>query len=344
MARRIARAAARTVAMVAFPGAQALDVVGPLEVFALANDWLADQRQRAPFYRLETLAERAGPLRTSGPSRLVADRALGRPRRDIDTLLVAGGDGVMAAVQRPSLVRWVAATAAHCRRVGSVCSGAFLLAQAGLLDGRRVATHWSRCEELQRRYPSLSVDRDALYVRDGRCVTSAGITAGIDLALALVEEDLDRVVALGVARQLVVFLYRSGSQSQFSHQLSAQLAEREPLRDVQAYIADRPGADLDVPALARRAALSPRQFARVFKAELGVTPARYVESVRLEAARAMLERTSRPVEQVAARCGFGTPESLRRRFVARLGVSPSVYRGRFARSDNPLRPGRAQPQ
>ena len=318
------------VAMLAFPDAQVLDVAGPLEVFSLANRWLARHRARPPFYALETVAEKAGRLRTTGAVTLVADRALGPPRRNLDTLLVAGGEGVFRALSRAPLLRWLRATAVHCRRVGSVCSGAFLLAEAGLLDGRRVATHWSRCDELQRRYPALTVDRDALYVRDGARVTSAGITAGIDLALALVEEDLDRAVALGVARELVVFLYRSGNQSQFSSQLSAQHTEREPLRDVQSFIADRPEADLAVPRLARRAALSARQFARVFKADVGVTPAKYVESVRLAAARAMLENTTRPVRQVAARCGFGTAESLRRRFVDRLGVSPSLYRQRFA--------------
>lgn len=321
----------RTVAMLAFPGAQALDVVGPLEVFSLANRWLARHRQRPPVYRLLTLGERAGPLATSGSTRLVVDEAIGRPRQDLDTLLVAGGEGVVAALERPRLLRWLAATAPHCRRFGSVCSGAFLLGQAGLLEGRRAATHWSSCADLKARFPSVTVDPDALYVLDGRCVTSAGITAGVDLALALVEQDLDRDVALGVARELVVFLFRSGGQAQFSFQLRAQLAEREPLRALQTYLAERPDAPGDVPALAKRAAMSPRHFARVFKKELGTTPGRYVQHVRLEAARGLLERTSATLDEVATKSGFGTAESLRRHFVAELGVSPGVYRARFSR-------------
>jgi transcriptional regulator GlxA family with amidase domain len=188
------------------------------------------------------------------------------------------------------------------------------------------------------------VERDALYVRDGRCVTSAGITAGIDLALALLEEDLDRAVALGVARELVVFLYRSGGQSQFSQQLASQAAEREPLRALQIYIAEHPGAPLDVVTLAKQAGLSPRQFARTFKSELGVTPAKYVESTRLEVARALLERTTHAVEEIASRAGFGTAESMRRRFVARLGVSPRVYRDHFARGTGaPLTTPKSKP-
>jgi len=321
----------RTVAVLVYPGVQVLDVVGPLEVFSVANRWLAQHRGKPALYRLETLAERAGPVRTSGPAILMAARALGRARRDIDTLLVAGGEGVYEAMRRPRLLDWVRTNAAHCRRFGSVCSGAFLLAEAGLLAGKRAATHWSRCAELARCYPAVRVERDALYVRDGRCVTSAGITAGIDLALALLEEDLDREVALGVARELVVFLYRSGGQSQFSQQLASQAAEREPLRALQSYIAEHPGAPLDVVTLAKQTALSPRQFARIFKAELGVTPAKYVENTRLEVARGLLERTTHSVEEVASRAGFGTAESMRRRFLARLGVSPRVYRDRFAR-------------
>ena len=210
-----------------------------------------------------------------------------------------------------------------------MCSGAFLLAEAGLLDGCRAATHWAMADRLQQHYPAVRVDRDALYVRDGSRVTSAGITAGIDLALSLVEEDLGREVALGVARQLVVFRYRSGHQSQFSSHLAAQFTEQEPLRVAQLWAIDNPAADLSVPLLAKRAGMSPRNFARVFTARTGTTPARYVEDVRLDAAREMLTTGRDGVDEVAVRSGFGTRETMRRRFVARLGVSPSIYRERF---------------
>jgi len=327
----LSRSTPRTVAVLAFPRSQVLDVAGPLEVFSLANWWVTHELRRPAPYRLLTLAERAGIFPTTGPSRLVADAGIGRPRRDLDTLLVAGGDGVHEAMKRPRLVGWLARTAPHCRRFGSVCSGAFLLAAAGLLDGRRAATHWSRCAELQAKFPAVKVDGEALYVRDGACATSAGITAGIDLALALVEEDLNREAALAVARQLVVFLYRTGGQAQFSAQLKAQAASREPLRALQTFVAEKPDEALDVGALAKRAALSPRHFARVFKRELGTTPARYVENVRLEAARAKLEETRCSLDEIAASCGFGSAESLRRTFIRKLGVSPGLYRTRFSR-------------
>jgi transcriptional regulator GlxA family with amidase domain len=318
------------VAVVAFRDAQLLDIAGPLEVFECANRWLAEHRRRPPFYRMELLSEQRGPIATSGVLKIGGTGRIARVRHDIDTLLVAGGMGVERATKNRRLVRWIAASGRHARRVGSVCSGAFLLAEAGLLDGHRAATHWRLADLLQQRYPTLRVDRDALYVRDGSRITSAGITAGIDLALSLVEEDLDREVALGVARQLVVFRYRSGHQSQFSSHLAAQSTEREPLRVAQLWAIDNPSADLSVPLLAKRAGMSPRNFARVFAVATGTTPAKYVEDVRLDAAREMLATGRGGVDEVAVRSGFGTRETMRRRFVARLGVSPSVYRERFA--------------
>jgi transcriptional regulator GlxA family with amidase domain len=215
------------------------------------------------------------------------------------------------------------------RRLGSVCSGAFLLAEAGLLDGRRATTHWGWCKVLAERHPAVRVDPDPIFVRDGNVYTSAGVTAGMDLALALVEEDHGRALALQVARQLVLFLRRPGGQSQFSAQLAVQSADREPLRDLQAWIAEHPGLDLSVPSLARRVAMSPRNFARVFARELGTTPARFVERVRVEAARRRLEESAHGVDMVAAECGFGTAESMRRAFLRTLHVPPSAYRSRF---------------
>jgi transcriptional regulator GlxA family with amidase domain len=326
--------ASRTVAVLAFPRAQLLDVTGPLEVFGRTQRWLAQHRPGAPGYRVEILAERPGPITTSSLIDVVARRSYRTVRR-LDTLLVAGGDGVAAQITNRRLLRWLAGAPARVRRLGSVCTGAFLLAQSGLLRGRRAVTHWAACDELARRYPDVRVEPDALYVRDGALVTSAGVTAGMDLALALVEEDHGRDVALEVARNLVLFLYRPGGQSQFSPQLSAQLAERAPLREVQGWIAAHPGEDLSVSALARRAGYSPRQFARLFRAEVGVTPAKYVENARLDVARRRLETTTESVDSIAAQCGLGTSESLRRRFQGRLRVSPSAYRARFSRKEVP---------
>ncbi|NYV77159.1 GlxA family transcriptional regulator, partial [Streptomyces sp. UH6] len=214
-------------------------------------------------------------------------------------------------------------------RIVSVCTGAFLLAEAGLLAGRRATTHWAYCDTLARRYPDTEVVTDPIHVRDGAVATSAGVTAGIDLALALVEEDLGRQVALQVARHLVVFLRRPGGQAQFSTQLAAQLAQRDPLREVQSWIDEHPDADLSVEALAGRASLSPRHFSRAFAAEVGATPGRYVDGVRLEAARRRLEDTGDGVAEVARACGYGTPEAMRRAFLRALSVSPAEYRRRF---------------
>jgi transcriptional regulator GlxA family with amidase domain len=211
----------------------------------------------------------------------------------------------------------------------SVCTGAFLLAEAGLLAGRRATTHWAYCEALARRFPDVEVVPDPIHVRDGHIATSAGVTAGIDLALALVEEDLGRDAALLIARHLVVFLRRPGNQAQFSAQLAAQVAARQPLREVQRWIVEHPEADLSVEALAGRSALSPRHFARAFAAEVGVTPGRYVEGVRLEAARRLLEDTDDGIEEIARSCGYGTPEAMRRAFVRTLAAPPTEYRRRF---------------
>lgn len=313
--------------MVCFPGAQILDVTAPLEVFSMATQALA--LRGVPGYRLEVAAARRGPVVMSSGLRVMADLALGEVRGPIDTLFVAGGEGVPAALRDRRLVSFVARCASRARRVAGVCSGAFLLAEAGLLAGRRATTHWASCERLARRYPDVQVEPDRIYVRDGEVYTSAGVTAGMDLALALLEDDQGRDLALAVARRLVVFLRRPGGQSQFSAQLAAQLAERPALRDLQLWIQEHPDAPHSVESLARRVGMSPRHFARVFAQELRVTPARYVEQVRVEAARRRLEDDGGRVEQVALGCGFGSPETMRRAFLRTVRVSPSEYRRRF---------------
>lgn len=325
----------RRIVIVAFPGCQPLDVVGPFDVFAAANDVLAERRSRRAGYKLVIAGSRSGILRSETGLGLVADVSLGalaRPRPGepaIDTLLIAGGKGARGVAGDRGVVELLAKVAARARRVASVCTGAFVLAATGLLDGRRATTHWAFCAKLAALRPAVEVVPDPIYVRDGNLWTSAGVSAGIDLGLALVEQDLGREVAMAVARTLVVFVRRAGGQSQFSAQLAAQAAAREPIRDLQAYIAEHPEEALDVAALARRAAMSVRHFARVFRAEVGVGPAAYVEQVRVETARRLLETTSMSVEGVAAAAGFGTPEAFRRTLSRRVGLSPREYRARF---------------
>ncbi|MFJ9575954.1 GlxA family transcriptional regulator [Streptomyces sp. NPDC101191] len=315
----------RPVLVVLFEGVQSLDVTGPVEVFAGA----ARAAGRPDAYPIRTASLDGGPVRSHSGLRLLPDTTLADAVADgpPHTLLVPGGEGTRAP--DPALVAWLRGHAPDAQRLVSVCTGALLLAEAGLLDGHRVTTHWVACDHLARRHPEVEVDPEPIFVRDGRLATSAGVTAGIDLALALVEEDLGRDAALTVARHLVVFLRRPGNQAQFSAQLAAQTARREPLRDLQHWIAEHPEDDLSVEALAARARLSPRHFARAFQAETGTTPGRYVDRVRLEHARRLLEESVQGVQEVARAAGYGTPEAMRRAFVKALGTAPADYRRRF---------------
>jgi transcriptional regulator GlxA family with amidase domain len=321
----------RRVAILVYDGVQSLDLTGPLEVFAGANFYLRERDPAAPpTYRIEVIASTTNVLRSGSGLRLHADRIY-RDVRGIDTLVVAGGgaDAVTAAAADRSLLRWLAATGRRVRRLTSVCSGAFLLAEAGLLDGRRATTHWQGTELLAQRYPRITVEPDAIFVRDGHVYTSAGVTAGIDLALALVEEDLGHDVALAIARRLVVFLKRPGGQSQFSSLLAAQATPPGPLRDLPQWIVANLAADLAVEPLAARAAMSARNFARVFRRETGMTPAKFVEHARVDAARRLLEDAALSLDEVASRCGFSSAEQLRRTFHRHLRVVPIDYRKRF---------------
>ncbi|WAL69212.1 GlxA family transcriptional regulator [Amycolatopsis cynarae] len=314
-----------SVLVVLFDQVQSLDVTGPMEVFTGANTWQA-AHGRPPAYRVVTGSLGGGPVRTSS-GLLISPEIDLAAAGEADLVLVPGGPGSLAP--DPGLVAWLGRFAPTARTLVSVCTGAFLLAEAGLLAGRRVTTHWAHSETLARRFPEVDVDSEPIFVRDGNVSTSAGVTAGLDLALALVEDDLGRDAALAIARHLVVFLRRPGGQAQFSVQLATQVARRAPLREVQQWISEHPGADLSVEALARRARLSPRQFARAFAAEVGMTPGRYVDRVRLEAARRRLEDSRDSVEETARACGYGTPEALRRAFLRTLGVGPLEYRRRF---------------
>ncbi|WP_369231483.1 GlxA family transcriptional regulator [Streptomyces sp. R21] len=316
----------RTVLIVLFDGVQSLDVTGPAEVFAGA------EACQDGSYRILTASLDGAAVRTSSGLTLVPDRALADAPAP-HTLLVPGGEGTRRP--DPRLIAWLRTHGPRAERLVSVCTGAIPLAEAGLLDGRRVTTHWAYCAKLARDHPDVEVDPDPIYVRDGRVATSAGVTAGIDLSLALVEEDLGRDTALTIARHLVVFLRRPGSQAQFSVQLAAQTAQREPLREVQQWITEHPAGDLSVEALAARAGFSPRHFARAFQAETGTTPGRYVDRVRLEHARRLLEDTADGVEEISRASGYGTPEAMRRAFVKVLGTAPAEYRRRFRPSLTP---------
>ena len=328
-----APAALRSIVIVAFPGMQSLDVVGPFEVFASATQVAQHAGSSAVGYDVSVVSTLGGVVSSESglsistvplPS-LASVAAAG----GIDTLVLAGGMGVFEARHDPDLMTWISAVTPHCRRVATVCSGTFLAAQAGLLHGRRVTTHWARAARLAEEFPSVIVDPDPIYVRDGNVWTSAGVTAGIDLSLALVEHDHGAEVAQTVARWLVMFLHRPGGQTQFAAPVWAPRAERSTVRAVQALVEAAPGGDHRLPAMAAAAAMSVRHFSRVFTEEVGDTPGRYVERVRLEAARRHLETTTDTLDVVAARCGFGTAETLRRSFQRRLGVSPDAYRRRF---------------
>lgn len=320
---------AREIAFLIFPDFQVLDLTGPLEVFSQA------ERRMPGNYELRTLAFAAGRVVSSSvvsSSGLAVHAEAAEPFRGADTLIVVGGRGVDTALADPAYPAWIADAARRTRRTASVCNGAFLLAEAGLLDGRRATTHWSRAADLAARYPRVTVDAAPIFIRDGAVATSAGVTSGIDLALALLEEDLGGDAARAVARQLVVFVQRPGGQRQFSVQLTAQRPARQPIRELLAHIAENPSADLSVPALAARVGLSERQFLRVFPAETGHSPAGYVEAARVEAACRLLETTGDGLERIARLCGFGTLRTLQRSFQRVLAVSPNDYRERFART------------
>jgi transcriptional regulator GlxA family with amidase domain len=319
----------RRVVIVAFDGVQPLDAVGPHEVFAGAGR-AAASLGRAGRYRV-TLASRGGGTVRAESGLVLGTEPLPAADERIDTLVLAGGAGANAAAADDALVEWIRAAAPRFRRVATVCSGTFLGAAAGLLDGRRVTTHWARAQELRDAHPDLVVDPDPIYIRDGKVWSSAGVTAGIDLSLALVEDDLGVEVAQTVARWLVMFLQRPGGQSQFASPVWMPRAERSTVRAVQDLVEAAPDGDHRLPLLAAAAAMSVRHFTRVFTAEVGETPSRFVERTRVEAARRELETTGDTLDVVATRCGLGSAETLRRVFQRHLGVAPDAYRRRFAR-------------
>ncbi|EHB56053.1 transcriptional regulator, AraC family [Mycolicibacterium rhodesiae JS60] len=313
---------ARSVVILGFPGVQALDLVGPHDVFTGAA--LLTEGG----YRVSVVSHGGAPVTTPTGLAFVGE-PLPEPR-DIDTLILPGGAGVDAARDDAATMAWIRQAAANSRRVVSVCTGAFLAAEAGLLDGCRATTHWAYAEQMARQFPAVTVDREPIFLRSSEKVwTAAGVAAGIDLSLALVEDDYGTDVAQTVARYLVLYLRRPGGQTQFAAPVWMPRARRQPIRDVQEAIEAEPGAAHSISDLARRAAMSPRHFTRVFTDEVGEAPGAYVERVRTEAARRQLEETDDTVVTIAARCGFGTSETMRRNFIRRIGVSPDQYRKTF---------------
>jgi transcriptional regulator GlxA family with amidase domain len=326
------RQSPRRVVIVAMPQVRTLDLFGPAEVFNDANRLQGGD----PAYEVTIIsggADRVIPSHLASPVR--TDRTYREHRSPVDTILVAGYDSPGKMRFEPGFLNWLRDQCGKSRRFGSVCTGALILAAAGLLDGRRATTHWKWCSELALDYRRVMVDPSPIFIRDGNCYTSAGVTTGIDLALALVEEDLGSSVALRVAQMMVVFLRRPG-QSQFSATLAAKTSANRPLNDLLAWLPDNIRRDLSVDKLARRAAMSPRNFARLFLQEVGKTPGRHIEDLRLEAARRQLESTKLSLKQVAEASGFSSAEILRRAFRRRLRVTPGQYRASFGSSPAPL--------
>jgi len=315
----------RSIAIVIHDGVQALDVAGPADVFAEANGFLPEDQG----YDIAMIGAEARPMRSSNGLSLTPDLAFDQAEIPYHTALVAGGPALPGRADDPAMSAWLRDWGTRSERYGSICTGAFALGRAGLLDGRRVTTHWQNAHLLAAMFPKARVEHDRIYLRDESLVTSAGVTAGIDLALALVAEDHGSAVALSCAKRLVVAAQRQGGQSQFSPYLLPPAAPDTPLAKVQAHVMSHPGEAFPVERLAQIAGTSPRSIARLFTTELGVTPHEFVESVRIDRARNLLEGSDQPLKAIAYECGFGGPEQMRAVFQRRLGVSPAQYRSTF---------------
>lgn len=319
----------RPVGLVVYPGAEIIDLTGPMEVFAFANNGLQLSGTCAELaYPIEIIAAQTGPITTSCGLQIIATKTYNDILDGIDTLIIVGTPVVDCLLSDPALQDWLLAIAPKVNRLASVCTGAFLLAKTGLLEGRSATSHWGYCAQLAREYPNVKVEPDRIFVRDGQISTSGGVTSGIDMALSMVEEDWGSEVALQVARYLVVFLKRPGGQSQFSAYLT-NAAHRPDLKDLQAWIMMNLTLGLRVELLAERLAMSPRNFARLFLSEIGMTPAKFVEMARIDAARHYLCGTDLPIETIATHAGFADAERMRRAFLRQLGINPHTFRARF---------------
>jgi transcriptional regulator GlxA family with amidase domain len=313
------------IAILAIPGVQMLDLAGPMDVFSEANNLLRDTNA----YSLQVIGLSSEPVTAANGMRFIPDASIGTSLEGFDTLLIAGSPAIRKHEDDSELIAWIVRESRHVRRIGSICTGAFMLAHAGLLNDRRATTHWNSTSRLGEMFPRVKLEPNTIYVKDGPVYTTAGVTASMDLALALVEEDYGRSVALRIAKELILFLKRPGGQSQFSVHLEAQVAESGPIRNVHEWILENLSSDLSIEALAARLGMSGRNFARLFKRETEMTPGDYVEAARVDAARRMLEDSDMPLKRIASVCGFADPSGLRRAFMRRINVSPVEYRQRF---------------
>ncbi|MDF0607010.1 DJ-1/PfpI family protein [Neisseriaceae bacterium TC5R-5] len=313
------------IVFLACPRVQMLDIIGPADIFAEAARQLGKPRS----YQVIVLGTEHGMIKGTNGLRLALDGTISTFKGKIDTLLIAGSPAISEIAKDQQLQDWLQLQATKVRRLGSVCTGAFLLAAAGLLDGRRVTTHWNSSVLLAKDYPDTIVESDSIFIRDGNIYTSAGVTAGMDLALAMVEEDHGRDLALCIAREMVMYFKRSGGQSQFSARLAAQTAERTVICQIQSYIMENLKAELTIPLLAKRAGMSERNFARVFKSESGLTPAEFVELTRIDEARRLIEAGRISLKKLANQIGYANVDGFRRAFVRRLGLNPREYQKRF---------------
>lgn len=323
----------KNILILAMPNTMLLNLAGPFDVFTHANTFVEQIYGESEGYNIQVVShDNSGIIRGRSTVGFYCSHKRETIPSKTDTLLITGYSASREWKIRPALLEWVRKTAKKSRRIGSVCRGAFLLAEAGLLKGKRATTHWKFCHDLKQRYPDINVDSDPIYIRDGNVYTSAGVSAGIDLALAMVEEDYGRDIALSVARDMVLYLRRPGTQSQFSRVLSQQEAEHQPIRELQGWLLDNLQMPLSVETLAAQCSMSPRNFSRVFHKEMGVTPAKYLEKLRVESARRLLEESSLSIDQIAGECGLGSADTMRRLFLRHLKANPSDYRKSFRTS------------
>ena len=319
----------RHIVIIAPPATSILDIAGPLEVFTKTTDYFRNTAGAQSYTTHVLSADSSSIVNTNAGLPVLCEGGLETINYQVDTVLIAGR-GSLTSASSELLTDWLKEFAPKIRRVGSICAGAFVLAEAGLLDGRRAVTHWQVCDKLAREYPNVKVEKDPIYVKDGNMYTSAGISTGMDMALAMVEEDFGRDVSVAVARVLVLYLKRPGNQSQFSNILMYQTVDYEPIQMIQNWVVDHLNEKLTVETMAEKAAMSPRNFARVFLKETGITPAKYVEKVRLETARRRLEETRLTIDEISDECGIGNADGLRRLFIRHMRTTPSEYRKNFA--------------
>jgi transcriptional regulator GlxA family with amidase domain len=321
----------RHIVIIAPPNTSILDIAGPSEVFSKATDYIKNYiHQNDGGYTLHVLSTQTSNIvNTSAGLPIVCEGDIKSINYEIDTILVSGIPNAPVNMVSKEILNWLKETSKTIRRMGSICAGAFILAEAGILNGKKATTHWRVCDKLAKCYPEVKVDSDPIFVKDGNVYTSAGISTGMDLSLAMVEEDYGRDIALAVARQLVLYLKRPGNQSQFSSILTHQKVDHQPIREIQEWIQEHLDEDITVEILAEKASMSARNFARVFMRESGITPAKYIEKLRLETARRRLEETKLTLDEISNECGVGNADALRRMFLRHMKTTPSDYRRSF---------------